>query len=188
MDIIARDWLEFSHTKRPGSIARDSSILDNHILPILGSTKIGSVTRREVQRLVNDLSGRFSPSTTLRIYGCLRALLSYAETCELIARSPCRNIRLPEVSPRKAQILNEKALTALLKAWGRPPPCFCDSWPPMGRSGRPASARCRFSARYGHCGMATHPRDKGPYDRARTKDARGVRTLSGARVDHEHAR
>jgi integrase len=52
------------------------------------------------------------------MYSCVRALFSYAELGELIVRSPCRNIRVPESSPRKAQILDSHDLVRLAAAMG----------------------------------------------------------------------
>lgn len=66
IDEVAKHWIEAGRSKRPGSVARDISILDNHILPELGARRIGSVTRNEVQRLVDDWASRFSTRTRLR--------------------------------------------------------------------------------------------------------------------------
>lgn len=115
---VAEHWLEASQSKRPGSVARDRSILDNHILPLLGGRPIGRVTRADVQQLVNDWAARFSPATAVRQYACLRALFSYAETSELIARSPCRNIRVPQAHPRDSKILDTEEIQALAEALG----------------------------------------------------------------------
>lgn len=68
--------------------------------------------------MVADWSARFSPSTTVRNYACLRALFSYAESTELIPRSPCRNVRLPEAHPREAQILDDQSMAMLGDALG----------------------------------------------------------------------
>jgi integrase len=118
VEVVAQHWLEAGQSKRPGSIARDISILQNHILPVLGASRIGSITRTEVQQLVSDWSGRFSAATTVRMYACLRALFSYAESCELIARSPCRNVRLPETHPRDSQILDDQSMGMLADSLG----------------------------------------------------------------------
>ena len=115
---VARHWVESTYSKRPGSEERDRSILDNHILPVFGGRPVGSVTRADVQQLVNDWSSRFSPATVVRHYACLRAVFFYAETSELIPRSPCRNIRLPEVHPRSSQILDAEAIQRLAEALG----------------------------------------------------------------------
>lgn len=45
LEDVAQHWLDASQSKRPGSIARDTSILENHILPVLGRSRIGSITR-----------------------------------------------------------------------------------------------------------------------------------------------
>ncbi len=94
------------------------AILVTHILPVIGTTAVGAITRGDVQNIVNNWCKSFAPSTVHRQYACLRGLLSYAESCELIARSPCRNIRLPDVSPRDAKILDGAQLEHLAEAMG----------------------------------------------------------------------
>lgn len=119
VDVLADHWLKATHTKRAGSIARDQNILNTHILPVLGNRGVGSVTRAEVQQLVNDWVAHAAASTVVRQYACLRALFSYAEECELIPRSPCRNIRVPEAHPRDSLILDDAQIAKLGDALGR---------------------------------------------------------------------
>ncbi len=116
--IVAEHWLASDHRKRSGSIARDRSILATHILPAVGTTAVGAITRGDVQNLVNDWCKSCAASTVHRQYACLRGLFSYAESCELIVRSPCRNIRLPDVSPRDAKILDGAQLEHLAEGMG----------------------------------------------------------------------
>jgi integrase len=118
LEVIAVRWLDANPGKRAGSIARDRSILTNHILPALGHRAVGAVTQSDVQRLVNDWAARCSPSTVLRHYACMRGLFSYAASCDLITRSPCRTVRLPEARPREAQILDTGQLERLADAMG----------------------------------------------------------------------
>ena len=115
---VADRWLRANGAKRPGSIARDRSILDNHIIPALGQKAVGSVSRADVQRLVNEWTSSHAPASTVRMYAVLRALMSYAEDSEIIARSPCRRIRLPQISPRVAEILDADRLARLANAMG----------------------------------------------------------------------
>ena len=119
IDVLATHWLKATHAKRASSIARDQSILKTHILPVLGSRGVGSVTRAEVQQLVNDWIAHAAASTVVRQYACMRALFSYAEECELIPRSPCRNIRVPEAHPRDSLILDDAQIAKLGDALGR---------------------------------------------------------------------
>jgi integrase len=116
--LVAADWLKADATKRPGSVARDVSILSIHILPVLGNRSVGAITRADIQNLVNVWIARYASSTVIRHYACMRTLLSYAESCELIVRSPCRNIRVPEASPRRAQILDGNDLERLARRMG----------------------------------------------------------------------
>jgi integrase len=115
---VAERWFATGTTKRAGSIARDRSILGNHILPALGTKAVGSVSRADVQRLVNGWALTHSAASTMRMYAVLRALMNYAEDSEIIARSPCRRIRLPQVSPRTAEILDAERLAELAGAMG----------------------------------------------------------------------
>ena len=64
--------------------------------------------------------GFFTASaSTVRMYAVLRALMSYAEDSEIIARSPCRRIRLPQISPRVPKSLTPTASAALQMQWAR---------------------------------------------------------------------
>ncbi len=116
LEVVAEHWIKSGDAKRPGSIARDQSILTKHVLPVLGGRAVGSVTRQDVQQLASGWAGRYSPSTVARHYACLRALFSFAESCDLIVRSPCRSIRTPAVVAREAQILDSAQLQLLATA------------------------------------------------------------------------
>jgi integrase len=115
---VAERWITANTTKRLGSVARDRSIINNHILPALGSKQIGSVTRADVQQLVNAWTASHAPASTVRMYAVLRAVMSYAEDSELIGRNPCRRIRVPQLTPRVAEILDADTLGRLAEAMG----------------------------------------------------------------------
>jgi integrase len=92
---LAKEWLRSNPRKRESSRARDDSILRSHVLPVFGSRAIGSITRHDVQGLVDAWGTEQAPSTVRRQYSCLRALFAYAEATDKLTRSPCRGIRLP---------------------------------------------------------------------------------------------
>ncbi len=75
---VASEWLSSDHRKRDGSVARDNSILTNHILPEIGGRAIGGISRSNVQALVDKWSLNSAPSTVQRQYACLRGLFSFA--------------------------------------------------------------------------------------------------------------
>jgi integrase len=115
---VAEDWLESDARKRARSIERDRGILANHVLPVLGSKPVGAISRADVRRLVRSWTGRSPASTVGRQYTTLRAVLAYAEASELIVRSPCRHIPLPQATPREAEILEAEGLERLAGAMG----------------------------------------------------------------------
>ena len=115
---VAERWLDGDSSKRASSAARDRSILSNHVLPAIGSRPVGSVTRADVQRIVNGWARTHAASTVGRMYSATRAVFGYAESAELIARNPCRNIRLPRVALVDRPTLSDDDLDRLAEALG----------------------------------------------------------------------
>jgi integrase len=115
---VANAWMEASTAKRAGSIARDRGIIDTHLIPALGTRAVGSITRADVQSLVDAWKDDLAASTIGRQYSCLRALMGWAEASELITRTPCRDIRLPRVRLVDRPVLTAQQLTTLGKALG----------------------------------------------------------------------
>jgi hypothetical protein len=50
---VATAWTTSSTAKRPGSISRDKGIINKHLLPSLASRAVGSITKADVQSLVD---------------------------------------------------------------------------------------------------------------------------------------
>ena len=94
---VAEEWLHGNPAKRTGSIARDASVVNVHLIPVLGRHAIGAISPRDVQRLVNAWAQKYAPATVRRHYAVLRAVLSHAVAIDMIGRSPCRAIKLPVV-------------------------------------------------------------------------------------------
>jgi len=57
-----------------------------------------------------------APSSVRRVYGTLTAVLNHAVLHDLIARSPCRGIRLPAVQPVERPVLSPDQLLGLGEA------------------------------------------------------------------------
>lgn len=120
----AAEWLRSDPSKRPSSLARDESVLRNHLLPALGERPLGAITQREVQGLVSAWSKRSAPRTVSRQYDVLRAVLAAAVQSDLIVRSPCRNIRLPAAGALSRPELTAEGLAAVAESVG-------PDWEPM---------------------------------------------------------
>lgn len=79
---------------------------------------LGSINPRDVQSLVNTWAHDREPRTVSRQYDVLRAIFNYAVDCDLIGRSPCRNIRLPKPSVARRNVLTNAQLAQLADAIG----------------------------------------------------------------------
>ncbi len=114
----ASEWLASDPAKSPSALARDESILRVHILPVLEQRRLPSITPRDVQALVSAWSQTAKPRTVRRQYDTLRAVLNAAVQADLLARSPCRGIRLPEWRADRRPVLDAGDLARLAEATG----------------------------------------------------------------------
>jgi integrase len=90
---------------------RDSSLLNNHVLPSFGDLNLASLHRTQVQRWVNGLVEKgLAPDTVRRVYEIFQRIAEGAVTSDLIPRSPCRDITLPKNRRGKPQALGLEEL------------------------------------------------------------------------------
>ena len=116
---IARQWLRSNPTKRESGLARDETIVRLKLLPTLGSRRVGSLRPVDIQNLVNAWHEEGSmPRTVRRQYGVLRAICNSAVENDLIARSPCRGIKLPEIPPLERDLPTADDLARLADELG----------------------------------------------------------------------
>lgn len=110
-------WLD-APGKRPSALARDENIVRVHLNPALGNRPLGMITPADVQALVTGWTAKSAPRTVRRQYGVLRAILNASVAAELIARTPCRGIRLPAVTQAVRHVVTAEELAALADAMG----------------------------------------------------------------------
>lgn len=113
---VADGWLAANPAKRATTMATDEIMIRVHVLPILGSRRIGSLTQPDIQALVNAWAKQAAPRTVRRRYGVLRAVLAYAVEADWLGRSPCRGIKLPSVKEARHRSLDADAVIRLADA------------------------------------------------------------------------
>jgi integrase len=113
---LAEHWFTSDPTKRPRTLHTDRGIVERHLMPALGSRPVGSITRDDVQRLVNGWARHAAPATVRRHHGVLRAIFNHAVARDAIGRSPCRGIKLPAVEPRERHQLTAVEVVGLIAA------------------------------------------------------------------------
>jgi integrase len=115
---LAPRWLNGNPAKRPTSRERDEVIIRLHLLPELRQRAVGSITPADVQRVVNGWSLRYAARTVHRHYDVLSAIMNLAVLEDLVARTPCRGIKLPAVRHTDRHIVTAEELGALADSLG----------------------------------------------------------------------
>lgn len=113
---LADLWLRSNPGKRESTLASDRSAVDVHIVPSIGSRRIGTVRQPDVQGLVNQWAAVLAPNTVARVYGVLRAMFTYAVNADLLSRSPCRHVNLPKGGLRVPRFLTNDEVAAIASA------------------------------------------------------------------------
>ena len=109
-------YFEGATHKRPTTIARDRTVTRVHLLPILGTKGSRRHHAGAVRRLVSTMAESLAPTTVRTNYGVLRAILSAAVDADLLARSPCRGIRMPPHKRKDVRFLVPDELGKLADA------------------------------------------------------------------------
>lgn len=117
---VAADWRAACQLrgKVASSCERDATICRLHIEPVIGKRRIGTLTDEDVQSLVNRWSAKYAPSTVIRHYAVLSAILGFAVRKRLIPSSPCVDIALPIVDAIERPILDGTELSQVALALG----------------------------------------------------------------------
>jgi integrase len=109
----ARDW-------RPTTLARAESLIGYRILPTFENAPLGSIRRSHIQAWVSQLEAdALSASTIAGCYRLLAQIMASAVADELIAKSPCRDIRLPEAARNEMLFLSPDELARVAAETGR---------------------------------------------------------------------
>lgn len=95
----ATAWLGRQVHQRPGTAAQADRRLRRQAYPVIGDRVLASITRADVQDVIVGATG-LGPDATRILYVYVKAVFDSAVEDRLIPASPCRRIRLPEVTRR----------------------------------------------------------------------------------------
>lgn len=116
---VAQAWLESNPRKRPTTYARDAMVVRVHLNPLLGDLAMARVRPADVKAVVAAMEHRgLAPHTVRTSYGVLRAILSWAVANDVVDRSPCRGIRLPEPAKSSKPVVSAVDVAKLADAIG----------------------------------------------------------------------
>jgi integrase len=114
---LAQEWLASNPRKRETTRVRDGDVIRVHLVPVLGVLPAGLLRRPHVQQVVETMEAKGLRAKTIRTnYGVLRAILSWGLEHDVIHRSPCRGIRLPEPDSTPRRIASAADIERLVDA------------------------------------------------------------------------
>ena len=103
-----------ANRQKPSGIAAKESVLDIHLIPLLGTTKLDALTNERVQGVKTHLSARAN-KTVNNVLTVLNTLLKKAVEWEVIDRMPC-TVRLLPVPKSSARFHDFDDYERLVKA------------------------------------------------------------------------
>jgi integrase len=103
--------------RRPSSRARDQSLLRSLILPEFGDRPLSSVEPMDVRRWIAGLEQRgYAPATIGKAYQIVSRAFRVAVTDGIIARTPCREVKLPKIETSERRFLSPAEVEELADA------------------------------------------------------------------------
>lgn len=102
-------WEHFERTSRgrPSTRAWYESRWFNHLEPALGSRRIGTVRRAELEEFLLALEARTSLATRRAVQQLVHKLFAVAVRSEWLTRNPADGIQIPAAWPRSARFLGQ---------------------------------------------------------------------------------
>lgn len=80
---------------KPSVSRKYESMMRVHVVPLIGAMPVSALTKRDVQRLVDELAAQESPETARKALTAFRVVLRVAERDGLISTNPCAGVRVP---------------------------------------------------------------------------------------------
>jgi integrase len=113
----AQQWQATTVHLRPSTRTRDTMLLERFILPRFGRRQLAAIGQLDVRQWVADLTAQgLAPATVQKCYQVMNKIMAAAVDAGLIARSPCRAIRLPRVEREEMRFLDPAEVAALADA------------------------------------------------------------------------
>lgn len=109
----AEQWRANQLHHRRATAEQAESRLRLHVYPTLGSRPIASIRRPQVQACVNEMAKTLAPTTVEVVYGYIATVMKSAVLDEIIGKTPCVKINLPEVKRKKVVPLTIEQVTRI---------------------------------------------------------------------------
>ncbi|PSK96407.1 integrase [Murinocardiopsis flavida] len=114
---VAEKWMgTVEAMRRPETSSVYRTMLDLHIYPVLGDVPVRAVTKDDVQEVVNRWSKDRAARSVRLCFGVLSAVFQSAFDTDMIRKTPCTRIVLPELPRNRFVPLTPASVWAIANA------------------------------------------------------------------------
>lgn len=119
-----------AHLRREGrrTVHEYERILRRNLLPLIGTMKVRSVTRREVLQVVQRVLERGSPIAANRTLAVTSSCFAWAEDKGMIDDNPCRKVTKPSRERQNKRFLGEREIPLFWRALETEKPEIADAF------------------------------------------------------------
>jgi integrase len=110
-------WLGERRGLREVTVARYRSLLEGHVIPVVGSRKLAELQPADVRLMLAKMEAKgLGPTTRSHARGALRAALNDALRDGLVERNAASLVRIPAPRTRKLRALSDDEMRGILDA------------------------------------------------------------------------
>ena len=114
---VAAEWLASNPAKRATTYSRDATVIRTHLDPVLGELAVNCIQPAHVQQVVERMGERgLGPRPSGPISACCGRYSVRAVETDIIDRSPCRGIHLPEMARTRRPVVSADGVERLVAA------------------------------------------------------------------------
>ena len=106
--------LHLAPNTKPRSAKEAERLLRRHFIPLLGTTRLGDITARDITAITNKMAA--TPTEANLALAAMKALLNWSASQYLIPQSPLASVRMPFKKVTRDRVLNDTELAAILRA------------------------------------------------------------------------
>jgi integrase len=110
-DLADQFFDQYAKEKRTGK--RQRQMLAKDVLPIIGRSKVAAVTRRDIGRITDRMTGRGVTIGASRTFEIVRKMFNWALEKGLIEQNPCIGMKKPFQTRKRERVLSSDEIRAV---------------------------------------------------------------------------
>ena len=110
-------WLDSKHDLKMRTADSYRTIMDLHVLPVIGSTKLSKIRPLHVEAVLTEAKDKgLSDRSRLHVYRCLFTALKSAVRWRLIPSNPAEGVHAPKARTTEIEAMTPDDAKAVLEA------------------------------------------------------------------------